>query len=215
MALADYQTAHSPVPGEPMARPGRHPRPHADLAARNPIVREWIEPLFRIHRLIHDPLHFGKSPSNRFDAPSGEYGVLYAGVDEHAAFIETLGQGTGIRAVTAGALRERGLTRLTPSKPLKLIDLASGGGLARIGADARLIAGEHQVSREWSKALRAHPAAADGILYPARHDPARLCCALFGHCEDFLVTDELGSLGGPGLARLAGSILDHYQFGLI
>jgi hypothetical protein len=35
------------------------------------------------------------------------------------------------------------------------------------------------VPQAWSKALRAHPVAADGIAYNARHDDRALCYALF------------------------------------
>src|SRR6478735_5682570 len=48
----------------------------------------------------HDPLFFGRSGLNRFDAPAGEYGVLYAGESVECAFIETFGSATGIRAIT-------------------------------------------------------------------------------------------------------------------
>jgi hypothetical protein len=113
------------------------------------------------------------------------------GGDEHCAFIETLGQETGCRIITTSALSKRGWARVSLSRPLRLIDLVASGGLARIGADARLFAGEHSVSQRWSKALRAHGVKPDGILYPARHDPALQACALYDHCETLATATPL------------------------
>jgi hypothetical protein len=200
-----------------MDRPGLHPPPCPDLERREPIIREVNDALWRIHRVVplHGPLYFGKSRENRFDAPAGEYGVLYVGVDAFAAFIETLGWRTGVKVVSERNLQIRGLAKLSPSRPLRLVDLVVSGGLVRIGADARLFAGEHSISQQWSRALWQHPTAPDGILYPARHDPARNACALFDRCSDVLTVECLGSLGGPSLASLVGHILDQYQFALV
>lgn len=70
-----------------------------------------------------------KKTSKSIRCPSGEFGVLYLGVDEHCAFIETLGQGTGIRVVTASALKKRGWAQVRISRKLALIDLVKSGGL--------------------------------------------------------------------------------------
>lgn len=55
--------------------------------------------------------------------------------------------------MTTAALLKRGWDRITPSRPLRLVDLVVSGGLARVGADARLFAGEHTVSRRWCPKL--------------------------------------------------------------
>lgn len=199
-------------------RPGGpcpHPEPPGDLHERDPLIftsdREW----FRVHRLGRDPIHFGTAATFRYDAPRGEYGVLYAAADPHCAFIETLGQETGCRIVTWSELARREWARIRVSRPLRLIDLATSGGLARIGADARLFAGNHAVSRRWSKALRAHPVRPDGILYPARHDPARQACALYDHCKPLVSAASFGCLADAANAVLLGDILDTYGFELI
>ena len=173
-------------------------------------------PWYRIHRLPHDPLHFGHAVLHRFDDPDGEFGVLYAALDEHGSFIETFGLdrlGSG-GVVTARALAQRGLARVVSSRPLRLVDL-TGGGLARVGADARLCSGEHRVARQWSRALWAHPSQPDGLLYPARHDPSRPCLALFDRARDAVAAEALGSLAEPRHVRLLAAILDAYGFGLI
>lgn len=195
--------------------PGDHPLPPSTLARRNPTVSLRQQDWFRIFPMGHNILHFGRSAQNRFDAPGGAYEVVYLASDAFAAFIETLGQTTGIRAVTEEALRIRGLARVTTSRPLRAIDLFAPGGLARIGADARLVAGDYEVARQWSAALHDHPCKPDGILYPARHDPARAACAVFDHCRDLLQGEDLGSLLSDRLAPTVGAILDHYDIGLI
>ena len=134
---------------------------------------------------------------------------MYMGRDEYCAFVDTLGQETGCRILTTAELLKRGWARITSSRPLNLIDLTASGGLAHIGADARLFAGEHFVSRRWSKALRDHHTKPDGILYPARHDPTRGACALYGHCEALVTATPLGCMADPMHSALLGDILDN------
>jgi hypothetical protein len=173
------------------------------------------QPWYRIHLLGKSPIYFGRKSLYRFDAPAGEFGVLYMGADEHCAFIEVFGQETGTRLVTAEALRTRGLARLTFSRPLRLMDLVHSGGLARIGADSRLFAGDHKIAQRWSRILREHPSKPDGLLYPSRHDPARLACALYDHCTDLASAELLDSLLDATNAPVLAQILNTYQFALI
>lgn len=126
-----------------MSGPGPHPDPPADLHARTPKILEEPHEWIRVYPLGNDPLYFGRTGNNRFDSASSAFGVCYAGIDEFAAFIETFGSSTGTRVVTAAALAERGLARITSTTPFKLVDLASPGSLPRIGADAQLFSGDH------------------------------------------------------------------------
>jgi hypothetical protein len=198
-----------------MEDPGPHPEPPPDLAKREPLILMTAQSWYRTHSLGRPPLHFGRDARGRFDAPSGEYGTLYVAADEHAAFIETFGQSTGCNTVTLAALAARALTRIEPRRPLRLIDLAGSGGLARIGADARLCSGDRAVARRWSLALHRHPSAPDGILYPARHDPARSAAALFDHAASVLQVTESFAWTSPAHATHLGRILDDYRFALI
>jgi hypothetical protein len=141
--------------------------------------------------------------------------VLYAGTDEHCSFIETFGQSTGIRVVTRSALEQRHLSYLKVTQQLLLIDLAHSGGLARVGADGRLLTGSHAIAQRWSAALRNHPVNANGILYPARHDVARSACALFDLPDSAFDVTNTGSLADAHHSVLLGRILDTYSFGLI
>jgi hypothetical protein len=198
-----------------MSHPGPHPDPPPDLASLAPAIYVTRRSWFRIHPIDREPLYFGRAMNNRFDAPAGEYGVLYLAQNEHCAFIETFGQATGIRAVTITALSAKGLARVETSRDIRLIDLVSTGGLARIGADGRLCDGDHQIARRWSQALRDHPSRPDGLYYRARHDPSLTACALFDHVTDALAATKLGPLSNPRNAVLLADILNTYGFSLI
>ena len=114
--------------------------------------------IFRLHRAGLSPLYFGRTGDNRFDAPDGTFGVLYAGEDEYCCFSETCGQTTGIASVSGAYLDERHLAEMKLTAPMSLIDLATSGGLARIGADGRLMDGSHAVAQRWSAACAStHP----------------------------------------------------------
>ena len=69
-----------------------------DLATRSPLFYELEEGtvIYRLQRADREPISFGRTGENRFDAPDGSYGVLYAGEDEYCCFIETCGQVTGV-----------------------------------------------------------------------------------------------------------------------
>ena len=191
-----------------------HPEPPKDIStARLPISkleRAW----YRIHDLKHGPLHFGKRGCFRFDAPRGEFGVCYVGKSPEAAFIETFGQTTGNRFVQVSELKIRGLTRIQTLRPLQLVNLTSAG-LARIGADERLCSGSHLISRRWAAALYRNRHKPDGLLYRARHDPSKLCAALFDRAASKLRVDKTMDLAAPGFEPYLIELLDRYDFGLI
>ena len=126
-----------------------HPEPPASFRVLIRLFRAEL-PWFRIHATRYEPLYFGKEPRNRFDAPAGEFGVLYVAGDVHGAFMETFGHATGVRFVTIDELRARGLAVVTSKRTLRLVDLR-GEGLARMGADAALTSGyDYELSRRWA-----------------------------------------------------------------
>jgi RES domain-containing protein len=200
-----------------MDKPGAHPEPPGDLAKRSPFLTQLAAGtiLSRIHRQDKGAVFFGKTIGNRFDSPDGSFGVLYVGLDESCAFIETFGQETGIRVVTRSALEERHLSYLKLTAPLTVVDLSKSGGLTRIGADGRLLDGSHAIAQRWSAALHDLPSEPAGLLYRARHDPARNACVLFDLPDSAFEVTSAGSLLEPGHAHLLGEILDRYGFGLI
>jgi hypothetical protein len=198
-------------------KPGEHPEPHTDLAGRSPLLYALVEGtvVYRLYRADRDPLYFGRTGDNRFDAPDGSFGVLYAGEDEYCCFIETCGQVTGVPSVSGAYLDQRHIAEMKVMESMSLIDLSASGGLARIGADGRLMDGSHAVAQRWSAALRQHPTKPAGILYRARHDPAKVAFAIYECPPDVFQISSRGSLRDPGNVKLLGAILDHYKFGLI
>jgi len=136
----------------------------------------------RIHKNTLDPAFFGppagSPPVNRFDAPAGEYHVLYVGLSFSAAFVETMIRLPQLPYLERSALEERSASVLKNSLDLQLIDLR-GGGLSRIGADNRLTTGSYFIAGQWALKLWEHPSNADGILYRSRQDPKLVCAALF------------------------------------
>ncbi len=198
-----------------------HPHPPRDLSARPLPITRVKATWWRVYPIAHLPIFFGKTGDNRYDAPAAvsgarDYGVLYLARDPHGAFIETFGHTTGVRAIDRAQLAARGLAKVTASRPLRLVDLRAHG-LARIGADAALCAGsDYALSQAWSAALHEHPKAPDGLIYRARHDPARFSVALFDRASAVVLARPLGSsFMDPRNARLLGQLLETYDFGLI
>jgi len=205
--------------------PEAHPLPPDDLAARQLPLVPRAGPWVRLHQGRYDPVFFGRTGRNRFDAPwlpsgAGEpsFGVLYLAEDAFGAFIECFGRPTGTRVVAAEQLRQYHLAEFRLERPLHLVDL-TGEGLARIGADEALCTGPYEVSQAWALALWQHPSRPEGILYRARHDPARLCVAAFDRPEVVTLMRRslhpLGSIMATPLLPLLGSILDLYGIGLV
>jgi hypothetical protein len=196
--------------------PGLHPEPPTDLHQQPLPTRTTDGPWFRVHKQARDPAHFGRATRFRFDDPAGDFGVLYLASCPRGAFIETFGHSTAgaPRVVTAHALKARLLSRVDFEPTLRLVDL-TGAGLARVGADARLCTGDYRVAQRWSAALAAHPATPDGLLYRSRHDPSRLCAAVFERASDRLTSTPVGCLMAPPHQRLLATLLDHYDFGLL
>ncbi len=194
--------------------PGPHPEPPADLARRTLPLRTRAGTWWRLHDAQRDPIFFGRAGRNRFDAPGGGFGVLYLAEDAEGAFIETIGRDTGRLLVDRIDLARLALAEVVPPRPLRLVDL-SGAGLARIGADARLVSGEHGVARRWALALHEHPSHPDGLYYPVRHDPSRRGAAVFDRVGGRFRVRARGRLGARENGVLLARLLDRYGFGLV
>lgn len=187
--------------------------PPASLAYQDLPILAYRDTLVRIHRIDLNPAFWGKTGQNRFDAPAGEFGVLYTATDRHAAFIETYGDALD-RTVTSSSLSVRGWARVEPTRDLRLVDL-SGPGLVRIGADERLCSGEHNVAQDWSLALWQHRASADGLYYRARHDPSRMSVALFDRAATAVTVAQDGRLMDARNKAVLAAVLESYQFALL
>ena len=203
------------------------PLPPTDLAQRDLPLTSLDErnlTLYRCHRLDrpYSPVAFNFAPiADRFNAPNGEYGVLYLASDPFGAFIETFGSGMvsadlDLRTVAESDLARRCLCRVgisTGATPLRLVNLADGFGFSRLGLDGRISTTKQRaVTRQWAFALWRHPQAPDGLLYRACNDQERLSVVLFDRVGDIVrPTCEHNLLRDT---RQLADILDHYTIGL-
>jgi hypothetical protein len=193
--------------------PAPHPEPPSDLRARKLPLRSVEGPWVRLHSCRRSARFFGKTGLNRFDAPAGEYGILYAGEDDFCAFVETFGDPLDLHVVSRSDLRGRCMTKVTPRRALRLVDLTAEG-LRKLNADERLATGDdYGVCRRWARGLWDHPARPDGLVYRARHDPSKESVGIFDRADRVLRFRRLRTLVDDE-ARLA-QILDHYGFALV
>lgn len=203
------------------------PLPPDDLAERElPLVTlaGQAPALYRSHRLDrpYSPVAFNSRPvADRFNAPNGEYGVLYLAADPYAAFIETFGASMVTAALELRLVSERDLARrclcrieIDDPEAIRLVNVADGRGFSRLGIDGRIsTTKQRHITRQQALALWRHPQQPDGILYRACNDPARLAVVLFDRVGDVLrpTCEELNVLRDP---RQLAAILDHYAVGL-
>lgn len=200
--------------------PGPAPEPPTHLAERGlPIAIHAGAPLYRNHKLVHNPRYFNRT-SGRFGPPDGQsFGVLYLGEDEYAAFIEGFSQGVGSSPlglfISQSLLQQNCLCEVRTTRPLRLVDLTSGAALKRLAADAdsRIGDGSHAVSQRWATALWAHPDQPDGLIYLSRNAPDHRSIALFDRAADVVVADCAENLLLDS-ARL-GRILEHFGCAVI
>ena len=111
--------------------------PAAHLHSREPLIytAATTSIWYRSHKTGRDPVFFWKNKAHRWDAPGGDYGVLYLGADERCAFMESIGRGVlRTRLVPASQLKVIEFSKIRFSKELRLVDLVSSGGLTRLGA---------------------------------------------------------------------------------
>jgi hypothetical protein len=176
-------------------------------------LRRLRGPWLRIHRAAHEPLHFGRTGSSRFDDPLGRYGVLYAAETLDGAFVETFGRTPGINVVAERQLAQRSITAIVSVGPLRIVDL-TGAGLARIGATGGVTAGPHAIAQQWSRELWAHRNRPDDILFRARHDPECISIAIFSRAARLIRAEPLGGLLDPIHRAALGATLRRYDFSL-
>ncbi len=189
--------------------PKREPPPYppADLDTRTPHFIELPENavLHRFYTARFNPIFFDRSLDGRLNAPDGAYGVLYASKTEAGAFAETFLRQPGRTLIPTDLLALKAYARLRVLRPLTLIKF-SGPGLGRLGATAEVTHGgkPYDAPQAWSKALKAHPASADGIAYTARHDDEELCYALFdGRSDPVAAIDRVTDLDQDWFWRIA------------
>ena len=144
-------------------------------------------------RAVATHVSFRTSARYRFDAPTGQFGVLYAAFDLATAFSETVLRMTpqltpaGQEPVlTYEELSRRRVVHLAPvaaGEPLRLIKLYDEG-LAAAQTDNRIATDDdYGTTRLWAQSFWNHPINADGIVYLSRFMGARKSVVLFDRCR--------------------------------
>ena len=204
----------------------RSPPPPPEHLDRIDLPVVSIDPasLLRLYALERPPLQF-RAPrkgqrARRFDAPDGEFGVMYCAFSLEVCFAETLLRTRAYQTpadeptlIDESELRARGIAWLDDpaGEHLALADL-TGSGLVRLHVDGSIsTTARYTVPRQWSLALWQHPMRVDGIRYVSRFMNSQLAVALFDHCEDRLVVHHTQPLTEhPDLPR----ILDLFNVGI-
>lgn len=139
-------------------------------------------------------LGFRDTAKYRFDAPAGEFGVLYAAFDLSTAFAETVLR-TAPQEIPPGEepvltyeeLARRRVVQFKAVKssahrPLRLVQLYEKG-LSAAKVDNRIATDDdYATTRQWAKAFHDHPQAVDGIAYLSRFMGPRRSVVLFDRC---------------------------------
>ena len=160
--------------------------PHIDLLP-------WTGDLWRIQNDLALVLRRHPVPRFRFDAPDASYAVTYACADLLGAFAETYRERGRRLGDEDGA---RYLIRLTPRRPLPVVDLRSEHLRVALHLDERISVGEdYQACQAWAQTFfRRLPAF--GICYRSRMADALVTnVALFTErCQHDLAVVALGRL---------------------
>jgi hypothetical protein len=138
----------------------------------------------RIHWRSNDPVWFGPapgvSPGNRFDAPAGEYGTLYAAQELRGSFAETVLRKKA-RIIAWPLVEKRSWSILELQRDIAVAQL-HGEGLAWHGVTAEICTGYEYVESQ-ALSLAFHGVGVDGIAYRGQHNNDVICYALFDRVE--------------------------------
>ena len=201
------------------------PPPPADLDHIDlPLVALNPAELLRLFPLGKPPIHFRVAKKGqkayRFDAPSGEFGVMYCAFSLEVCFAETLLRTRAYETpaseptlIDESELRSKGVVQLggDGGQQLVLADL-TGGGLARLHCDGSIsTVSRYAIPRQWALALWKHPKQIDGIRYVSRFMNSQVAAVLFDRCKDRLIAPRTQALmDHPDLPR----ILDLFNVGI-
>ncbi|NVH74135.1 RES domain-containing protein [Paraburkholderia sp. JPY432] len=154
-----------------------------------PVVTLKAKRLVRISSYCSGEPHFGKTATHRFDDPKKEYGTSYFGLNLATAVAESLLhdlEPVGTRYRIAADEVKRRFIHTFDGEDLTLADL-TGQSMNVLGAHAGLFGtAKYSIPMRWSRAIHAHPADVDGILYVSRMMAPHLAVVLF---------DRGGSIG--------------------
>ena len=162
--------------------------------------------LWRVSRFAHGEPHFGRSAANRFDDPhrtvKRRFGTCYLGCSLEVALAETLLHDEmpqrGRFKVAASEVESRCCWSFRGAV-LQLADLTGVAAKALVGSGAISTVMPYDLPQRWSRALQAHPAGVDGLVYMSRHVNDTRAVVLFdrarhklqqGHCSRLVDTPE-------------------------
>ena len=167
------------------------------IAALDPLVTTWPagEPIHRCFDVAWgsrdfypgDDQHRGRFSPLVPLGTDGALPVLHGAGDEIGALSETVFHDVPVRGtkqVSCRYLRHRLLVPLASQRDLALVDLTSHG-LSRLGlAHSELIESRsrsYRAAAEWARALHAHPAEVDGLVWVSRQSDTSRALVLFGN----------------------------------
>lgn len=173
--------------------------------------------LVRIHWQANGPVFFGPKsgapPSNRFDAPGGEYRVLYAAAELPGAYVETVLRHP-YRVMRRREADERAASRLQVRRTLTFAKVMDEG-LQWHGIHAGEISiDDYGPSRQLALDFHSAFPTIDGLAYRSRYNNGQVCFALYDRVdpEDLVPTARLDFDKAPAvvddLMRLYGAAFD-------
>lgn len=173
--------------------------------------------LVRIHWQTNGPIFFGPKPgalpANRFDAPNGEYRVLYAAAELPGAYVETVLRHPR-RVMRREEAGNRAASRLRIGRTLNFAKIMDEG-LQWHGVHAGEISiDDYGPSRQLALDLHSAFPAIDGLAYRSRYNNGQICFALFDRvvAADLVPTTTLNFDKDPAvvdrLMRLYGAVFD-------
>ncbi|HEX6700936.1 MAG TPA: RES family NAD+ phosphorylase [Gaiellaceae bacterium] len=157
---------------------------------------EPIDDVVRAFRLDwhEDPLALRRYPKGkfRFDAPRGEFSVIYLCSDDVGCFAEVFGD-TRYIDVPDG---KRRLFAIASSRPLRLLDLMDGSCLMTFDLDARICTMKpYRRPQLWSRAFHEWYPKLDGLRYVPRHATGKTnYCLYLDRCATDLRPDDRGPI---------------------
>jgi hypothetical protein len=170
----------------------------------------------RIHHTHRPAVFFSpgdkKPAAGRFDSATGAFGVLYVALDYEGAFAETVLRNPARRLFGFGEFSGRSLAVLVLSRAVRLVRM-HGSGLQALGLDNAISTGPYEPCGIWADALFAHADRPDGIAYSSRHDPERICVALFSR-TDIAITAASASVPLDQMVAEVAAVLRRYGKGL-
>lgn len=173
--------------------------------------------LVRVHWQTNGPVFFGPKsgspPGNRFDAPAGEFRMLYGAVELPGAYVETVLRRPG-RIVRRSEADERAATRLETQRPLRLAKIHDEG-LHWHGIHAGEISvDDYTASRQLALDFYREYPTLDGLAYRSRFNNGQVCYAIFDRVDasELTPTGRLDFDKHPavvdGLMKLYGAVFD-------